>query len=367
MEMLVEALAAQTQDNQPAQPAWPVTQHSPFPDGYDIEAERVNLKDMLDSDDPDPLDVRWSRLAELEQREWRLQQMHTGDRLRSKADPVVPDHQALALARLGKLVTDEPDTMTLHTKEAYRLFMGRSAGPDKDRHPIVGARRAAAILRTFYYLSEKDNPYADWMLVRATVAIEALRQTLAQKQREITAAIQALASKGLKYGILCSAAPKDVDLGFRTPYGYALAELMVEVDYTVRMMKTLQAKNQWTGVRAKLEVYQISRATRALFAALVRPERVLMNQDMQALSRADWLPGADALAGKRVAAAAQLLGPVPKEVFVATLQPDHTRRRMHLSQQELRLLQAVIDTQEAQLASGETAPEESPDAAADLV
>ena len=54
MEMLVEAPAAQTQDEQTAQPAWPDTQDSPFPDGYDIEAERVNLKDMLE---------RWNKLA----------------------------------------------------------------------------------------------------------------------------------------------------------------------------------------------------------------------------------------------------------------------------------------------------------------
>lgn len=71
MNMLVEELAAQKKEDKDAKPAWPVTQDSPFPDGYDIEAERVNLKDMLESDDPDPLDVRWSRLAELEQRERR--------------------------------------------------------------------------------------------------------------------------------------------------------------------------------------------------------------------------------------------------------------------------------------------------------
>ena len=369
MEMLFEPIVAKNEDDKNATdgPAWPVAQSSPFPDGYDIDAERANLKDMLDADEPDPLDPRWSRLAELEQREERLRQMHSADRLRSQADSIVPDHHALALSRLGTLVTDKPDTMTLHTKDAYRLFMGRSAGPDKDRHPIVGARRAAAILRSFYYLSEKDNPYADWMLVRTTVAVEALRQTLAHKQGEITQAIEALARKGLKYGILCSAAPKAVDLGFRTPYGYALAELMVEIDYTVRMIKTLQAKNQLTGIRAKLEVYQLLRTARGLFADLVRPERVLMNKDMQALSRTDWLPSADDLAKKRVAAAAQLLGPVPKDVFIATLQPAHTRRRMHLSQQELRLLQEVIEAHEAQLASGEAAPEESVDAAAELV
>lgn len=345
-------------------PAWPTTDKSPFSDRYDIEAERRDLKDFMAADDPDPQDPRWGRLAELDKREELLRQMHSGDRLRSKADPIVPDAQAMALAQLGRLVTDQQDTMTLHTREAFRLFVGRSAGPNKDRHPIVGARRAAAILRTFYYLSEKDNPYADLMLVRATAGLGALRQMLAQKQNQIADVLDGLAKKGLKYNILCSAAPKSLDLGFRTPYGYVLAELMVEVDYTVRMIKTLQAKGQLTGRRAKLDVFQVSNAVRGLFASLVRPERILMHADMQPLSRSDWLPTADTAAKKRVAAAVELLGPVPKEVFVAALQPDHTRRRINATPEELRLLARVIEQQEAELASAQTAPEDEADDAA---
>lgn len=357
------ANVAKSADNKEP-PAWPVTTKSPFSDGYDIEAERRILKDLIDAEDPDPMDARWDRLVELEKREAELNQMKAGDQLRNKADPIVPDYQAMGLSRLGRLVTEDFDTLTIHTREAYRLFMGRSAGPNKDRHAIVGARRAASILRTFYYLSEKDNPYADLMLVRATAAVTAVRATLAQKQQEMDGVLQQRAERGLKYHVLTSAGPKALDLSFRTPYGYALAELMCDVDYTVRMMKTFQAKALWTGVRTKSEVYQVSRRVRALFANLVRPERILMSPQMQPLSRIDWLPTADEAAKKRVAAAAELLGAVPKDVFVAALQPDHTRRHIKLKPEELHLLERVIEAQEAALANAQTAPEDDEDDAA---
>jgi integrating conjugative element protein (TIGR03761 family) len=361
MDAVTDGAIVAKQKDDKAPPAWPVARHSPFSDGYDIEAERRNLQDLIDADEPDALDPRWDRLVELEQRERQLTQMQAADRLRNQADRLVPDPQAMALTRLGRLVTEQSDTLTIHTREAYRLFMGRSAGPNKDRHAIVGARRAASILRTFFYLSEKDNPYADWMLVRAMAAITALRAALAQKQQEMDDVLRQRAERGLNYHVLASTAPKALDLSFRTPYGYALAELMCDVDYIVRMMKTFQTKAIWTGMHTKTQVYLVSRRVRGLFANFVRPERILMNPDMQPLSRVDWLPTADEAGKRRVAAAAELLGPVPKAVFVAALQPDHTRRHIKLKPEELRLLARVIDEQEAALASAQPAPEDDED------
>jgi hypothetical protein len=63
---------------------------------------------------------------------------------------------------IGELVDEAPDTMALHTREAYRLFVGRSLDVAQQREPIVGGRRVAAALRAIWYLSGNDNPYADW-------------------------------------------------------------------------------------------------------------------------------------------------------------------------------------------------------------
>ena len=71
-----------------------------------------------------------------------------------------------ALPDMGGLVDEVPDTMTLHTKEAYRLFIGRRFDATNQIEAIAGGRRVAASLRAIWYLSSNDNPYADWVLVK---------------------------------------------------------------------------------------------------------------------------------------------------------------------------------------------------------
>ena len=100
--------------------------NSPFPDQYSVELEKIALRDLLESDDPNPMDPRYPRLELLEEREQTLLQMQSTWRLRSGADATVPDHEAMRMRTLGALENEAVDTMSLHTKEGFRLFMGRT-------------------------------------------------------------------------------------------------------------------------------------------------------------------------------------------------------------------------------------------------
>jgi hypothetical protein len=132
-----------------------------------------------------------------------------------------------------------------------------------------------------------------------------------------------------------------VEIGFKSPYGYGVAEMLVAFDYYVRLAKTLVRKDLLSDQDGYDAVRKVARVTRALFWQPVSFERYLMRKELQPLSRADWLPGANELAGQRVRAVIAIFGEAPRAVFSGAETPRHSRRRVNLSAEELRLLETI--------------------------
>ena len=249
------------------------------------------------------------------------------------------DATLAANAQLGQLADATPDTMSLHTKDAYRIFTGRGADAAGKLPPIPGGRRFAAVLKSIWHLSANDNPYADWILIRMYEGLVAIRAHLSRVITAREEAIEILKRKGLSLAVMGSRSPKTVELGFRSPYGYATAEAIVEFDYYVRMIKTLIHKDRMSDDEGRAAIREVGRELRALFLEPIRWERHLLREELRPLSRSDFLPAADALAQQRVRAVVALFGEVPRKVFTGAQAPRHTRRRVKLSEAELRLLE----------------------------
>jgi len=248
---------------------------------------------------------------------------------------------------LGQLADDTPDVMTLHTQDAYRMFTGRSGDPESDAPAIPGGRRFAAVLKSIWDLSANDNPYADWILIRTYQALGVIRTQMAQAIAVREAEFEALRRKGLNLSVLSSRNPATVSLGFRSPYGYATAEAIVEFDYHVRMVKTLVLKDRLSDTDGRAAIREVGRGLRRLFLEPIRCERNLLREEMLPLGRRDFLPGADEAARQRVRAAVALFGEVPRDVFTGAEAPRHSQRRATPTAAELRLLQQAsltIDT-----------------------
>lgn len=318
---------------------FPVSPDSPFPDGYDIASERDALADLVAAENPDQSDPRWPRFLELTEREERLRQMNTARKLRQGAESVVPDHEARRIVELGQLTDAAPDTMTLHTKDAFRMFTGRQADAEGKVVPIAGGKRFAAVLKSIWYLSANDNPYADWILIRMYDGLMAVRAHLAEATQDRENAIDLLKRKGLAFSVMQSRSPKTVELGFRSPYGYATAEAIADFDYYVRVIKTLIHKDRIGDEEGRAAIRELGRDMRALFLEPIRWERYLLREELRQLSRSDFLPGAGEDAAKRVKAAVGLFGEVPRKVFTGAEAPRHTRRRVKLTAAELQLLE----------------------------
>jgi hypothetical protein len=101
----------------------------------------------------------------------------------------------------------------------------------------------------------------------------------------------------------------------------------------------------------RIAIRAVGRELRALFLEPIRWERNLLREELRQLSRSDFLPSADATARQRVRAVVALFGEVPRKVFTGMETPRHTRRRVKLTDAELRLLQ------EASLAAGDSPPQ----------
>lgn len=330
---------------------------SPFSDGYSIAKEREALRDLLEAEAPDPNDPRIKRLMLYEERLLDFNVMQEEYENRSGAEKIVSLQEAAHLRSLGTLVNEDQDTMQLHTKEAFRLFMGRAKDPQGQYAQIVGGKRVAAALKCLWLLSGADNPYADWALLRHEELMLDITRRLDKEVNRLQQKLDAQRMRGLQYSILRSAEPKVLLLGFKSPYGYAISDLVVHFDYYIRTVKTLVRKDQLTDDQGRQSIRELTRAIRAAFIETARFERFLMRPDLRDLCRADFIPNASGDAAKRHAEVIQLLGLIPPDVYNGKLQPRHSRRRLNLAPHEKAILAHVSSELEKQAGGG-------PDAAA---
>ena len=321
------------------------TANSPFTDGYSIEGERAVLADFLadKARQLDELDPEYERYIELMDREDRLENMVTRFENRKGAEDVVEQKEAISMNFLGSLVDEQVDQMALHTKEALRMFMGRARDPGKELQPIIGGKRVAAALRALWMLTGNDNPYADWGLLRHEQTIKEVGKLLSKHIKDAQDALDQQKARGLTFSVLQSSSPQMLNLGFKSPYGYAVAQLVSDFDYFVRLQKTLERKNLRSDAQVRQIITETTRVIRRVFNETARFDRWLMREEMKGLCRADFVSDGNPEGAKRVQFAAGVFGGCPSEVYSGKLQPRHSRRYLQISAAERKLLLTVSE------------------------
>ena len=330
--------------------------NSPFADKYDIAGEEIILADFLAdrARQFDELDPEYDRWIELMDRKDRLETMNTSYEIRKGAESVVEKKEALSMNFLGSLESEQEDQMALHTKEAFRLFMGRGIDPEKKLQPIVGGKRIAAALRALWMLTVNDNPYAEWGLLRHEQTIKEVRKILNKQTEEAQSLLNQQKARGLTFSVLHSTKPQILNLGFKSPYGYAVAQLVSDFDYFVRVQKTLERKNLRSDSQVRQSITEITRVIRRVFNETARFDRWLMREEMKGLCRGDFVPGGTDEAAKRLQFAAGVFGPCPSEVFSGKLQPRHSQRRIQISPEDRKLLQKISEEMQRMEREAET-------------
>ncbi len=124
----------------------------------------------------------------------------------------------------------------LYTLQGVHLFLGQRRQGSRPGYP--GLRQFARNIAQPYRMAARNDPWADWWLVKAEAA-------LAQSTRDLTQLDERLADHLAQFPLLpdntLAQKPTEMTFHFGTPYGYLGAQLLLKYDAYVQ--KLVQARH----------------------------------------------------------------------------------------------------------------------------
>jgi integrating conjugative element protein (TIGR03761 family) len=219
-----------------------------------------------------------------------------------------------------------PDRLTLHTTAALNLFTGRVMREAAAPVRVAGARRFAGSMASIWELTARDNPYADWLLIRAQERLNEVCEAIDEVCLRLEASRVELERLGLSVCVMENPAPFQVPMAFRGPYGYAGAMAVVRFDRLVRLVQTLARADQLADREARRMIRESAHALRSVFGQTLHWAQALRLPALAGLCRADFADGATPQASARVQAAQARLGVLPGAVLSGRMRPMHRRR-----------------------------------------
>lgn len=328
-----------------------------FPDGYDLDAEKSAVQHLLDQDDPNPADQHYERYETYLNRLGAWDKLQEERAARGNAEVSVPLSEAAKMRELGALLVKTEDTITLHTADAVRLYMGVDYNEATKTYGVPGAWRAASGLRQLFFLTSNDNPFAEWVLVTSYRQIEDAKVFVNNVRKDHLAMMEDARSRGKGMAVLESASPQVISLGYSTPYTHALADLILAVDLCVRTVRSCQRRDLVSGDDAAASLLKIKKDCRSLFTDLRRSSEILSSFTLRSLSRADFYPDADALAKQRVESATKKFGAIPAEILTLKVRPRHALGYYRMNPvAKAQLLAAISEAKQEDAAAEAQAP-----------
>lgn len=153
-------------------------------------------------------------------------------------------------------------TLDIQTRQAQRLVYGRQRTDDKEQ--IIGLVRFGLNMKRIWSSAGRDDPYADWTLIKVESALNTARETIGQIRHE-TEALLASAAIGISIEIAHSLQPVRVPLQFANAYGYMGAYLIADFDQLVCTMLTARHVGLISREESARKLHQASRLVRHAF------------------------------------------------------------------------------------------------------
>ena len=125
-------------------------------------------------------------------------------------------------------------TMTIQTNHASKIVNGRPSR--EDSHSIVGLLEFGHRMKQIWFSAEANDPYADWFLLQIEEEIQKVKKDIAEKQQQLKGLIAGM--EGFNINMAESNQPIQIELSFKTPYGYIGAYLVHDFDVLIRMIFT---------------------------------------------------------------------------------------------------------------------------------
>ena len=207
------------------------------------------------------------------------------------------------------------------------MFTGRAADPAEQRAGHSGRAALRGGAQGDLVPVGERQPYADWIPDRVYQSLSGIRSQMGQVIEARRPSSRPFAAEGFALSVLASRSPVTVELGFRSPYGYATAEAIVEFDYHVRMVKTLVLKDRMSDEGGQGRDPRHRPRPAALFLEPIRWERNLLREEDAPAEPARLPAGRGRAARQRVRAAVALFGELPQGVHRRGT-PRHSQRRV---------------------------------------
>ncbi len=125
-------------------------------------------------------------------------------------------------------------TLTVHTRAAIQVWMGRRPSDGTPGGYIMGVGRFAAICRDMEKSSELDDPWADLYFIKTEEALEQAKQRIAQLARQLEALIQDQVPEELNIGAALSQAPQEIELRVKSFLAFRAVYLLTDLDRLAR-------------------------------------------------------------------------------------------------------------------------------------
>jgi len=203
--------------------------------------------------------------------------------------------------------------LTVQTNQAQQLIHGREGTPDKPA--IIGLVGFADRLRVIWLAARRDDPYADWWLIKVHEVIDAARIYIRSRQAALVRQLEQMAA--MEVSVAASQHPYRVQLQFAIPYAYQGAQLLAEYDRLVCTAFTARHIGMLDGASCKQVQQACARKLRALF--LIPQGYRLLKIDREAVR----------LNKGRSSEARQLMGAVPEDILSGEQQAPFAPRKVN--------------------------------------
>lgn len=152
--------------------------------------------------------------------------------------------------------------LTVQTRSAQGLILGRAATAEKPA--ILGLLGFADRLRVIWNAASRDDPYADWWLIKIDKAFEDARNCIQSEQAALDTLIQN--QSALQIQVAVSEEPFRIALTFAAPYAFWAAQLIGKFDDVARTALTARYLGVLNNTAAHRSLQMCSAPIRTLFS-----------------------------------------------------------------------------------------------------
>jgi len=199
--------------------------------------------------------------------------------------------------------------LDLYTQQAVKIFRGR---------PSKGGSRALPGLSDFityanliWERAKKNDPWADWYLIKIEKRIEKSEQDLAEQLNHVATLINTPRNGLRLVGIGTSAGPVPHQILFVVPQGFLTAELVGLYDELMMAIVVARQSSQISQRLAEQWIHQASRSVRAVYNSPHGYRDCHVSRPMVSSRH------------PKVREAVDCMGSVPKDVLDGRRLPEH--------------------------------------------